>query len=217
MEDNEHSEDDGYIFSIGSKGRRPQTEIKLNGQAICVLIDSGAEVNLIDQATFGALSNRPQLEPGGRNVFPYQSDKPIHVRSQFKAVVHSNGHSTEASFKVVDGHSGNLLSFETARKLDLFATEAFQRPDNVSVIDQPNKDYVKLAKEFSDVVTDRVGLLKNHPVRFHIDKTVPSVKSVYRRHPYHMVKAIDVELDRMIGFDIIEPVNEPVIATCCRS
>ena len=147
IEGDEQSEDsdDGYIFSIGSKGRRPQTEIKINGQAVKVLIDSGAEVNLIDQATYQALIERPQLEPGGRNVFPYQSDKPIHVRGQFRTVVQSNGHSTEAKFKVVDGNSGNLLSFETARKLDLFATEAFQRPDNVATIDQTDNSYGLLA------------------------------------------------------------------------
>ena len=59
------------------------------------------------------------------------------------------------------------------------------------------------------MISDRVGTLQNYSVRLHIDKSVPPVKSAYRRQPYHMIKAIEKEINQMLLYDIIEPVDKP--------
>lgn len=46
-------------------------------------------------------------------------------------------------------------------------------------------------------------------VKLHLDPTVVPKKQPYRRLPYHLVEAVDRELDKMIEHDIIEAVTEP--------
>ena len=115
VEEQNEEEDADYIFAIGSGGQQPQVDVEIDGVTIHALIDSGAQVNLIDQATFESFSRKPTLEPAKGKLYAYQTDKPISVKGQFNATVQANGHKTEASFKVVDGRAGNLLSFATAR------------------------------------------------------------------------------------------------------
>ena len=100
-----------HIFVMGSGGHRPQIEIAIDGQTVKTLIDSGAQVNLIDQSTYDSLSTKPRLETCGGKLYAYQTDKPIPIKGQFQASVEANGHKTEARFKVVEGQAGNLLSF----------------------------------------------------------------------------------------------------------
>ena len=144
-------------LAIGSGGQQPEVDVEIDGVTIHALIDSGAQISLIDQATFESLPRKPTLEPAKGKLYAYQTDKPISVKSQFNATVHANGHKTEASFKVVDGWVGNLLSFAKARQFD------------------------------RNVINNRVGRLKEYSVRFHIDESVAPVKSPYRRKPYHMI------------------------------
>ncbi|RNA16800.1 Retrovirus-related Pol poly from transposon, partial [Brachionus plicatilis] len=173
----------------------------------------------MDTATFNTLLPKPHLEPCCNQLYAYQSDRPIPVLGQFATVVRANGHEAQAQFKVVEGQAGNLLSFDTARELDLFSTDAFRKKIELASIGPSEREerkdafdgrYEKLANGFSDVFTDRIGLLKDHPVRLHVDKSVQPLKSAYRRQPFHLVKAIDKELDRMLLHDIIEPVEGPV-------
>ena len=64
---------------------------------------------------------------------------------------------------------------ETARRLDLFSTQAFRKPVDIASVDEPEDRYKNLAKEFNDVISDRVGTLQNYSVRLQIDKSVPTV------------------------------------------
>ena len=98
-----------YIFAIVPVCQ----QLEIEGFTIHSLIDSGAQVNLIDQATFECFPRKTTLELAVGKLCPYQTEKPISLKDQFNATVQANGHKTKASFKV-DGGAGNLLSFLTA-------------------------------------------------------------------------------------------------------
>ncbi|XP_034547076.1 uncharacterized protein LOC117818348 isoform X2 [Notolabrus celidotus] len=56
---------DAYVFAVDAKetSELPQTHIKLNGNRMLVLIDSGATANCISEVNFQKLKPRPQLSP----------------------------------------------------------------------------------------------------------------------------------------------------------
>lgn len=57
-------EDRRYMFAHFSEDerRRPLMAIQVNGQAVEMLIDSGASDNIIDEGTYQGLVRRPVLE-----------------------------------------------------------------------------------------------------------------------------------------------------------
>lgn len=220
VKEDTESEEEGFVFALSSdRNKMPKIAVEIESTFVFALVDSGAQVNLIDTTSFNALKVKPQLEPCNSKLYAYQSEQPIPILGQFVTEVRANGHKALAKFKVVEGKAGNLLSFDTARDLDLFNTEVFRKKNEISTINEqgnigesPKADshYEKLVKEFDDVFSDKVGVLKDHPVRFFVDKTVQPVKSTYRRQPFHLSKAIDKEIDRMLLHEIIEPVEGPV-------
>ena len=60
--DDEDNEAD-YFFAIVPGLDRPQFDLQINGFKVKVLVDSGAQVNQIDQVTFDALNRKPRLAP----------------------------------------------------------------------------------------------------------------------------------------------------------
>ena len=129
VEQEDHSDEDDeseFVYAIGSGRGRPQVHLIINGITVLAMIDSGAQVNVIDQATYELLATVPRLSATSKRLFAYQADNPLRVRGQFRASVEANGHRTLAEFKVVDGQAGNLLGFETARLLDMFSLEIFR-------------------------------------------------------------------------------------------
>ena len=81
---------------------------------------------------------------------------------------------------------------------------------NVNVVNS-NKDsnYEWLFDKYQDLFNDKIGKLKGYQVKLHIDETIVPRKQAYRRVPYHLLKALDGELDKLIENDVIEPVVTP--------
>jgi hypothetical protein len=69
--------------------------------------------------------------------------------------------------------------------------------------------YATLMEEYGTVFTDKIGKLKGFEVKLHVDELVPPKQVPYRRTPYHLLEAVEKELDKLMKDDIIEPVTEP--------
>lgn len=65
-------------------------------------------------------------------------------------------------------------------------------------------------KRFSGVFTNKIGRIKGYKVKLHIDKSVVPVRQKYRRPPYHLMKAFEVELDFLIEEFLLEMHPGPV-------
>jgi hypothetical protein len=101
-------------------------------------------------------------------LFAYNSNEEIPTIGEFTAKVSFKQKEHTASFRVVK--SGNLLSFATARQLDLFSSALF-RPTNSSAMLQcctTTVDYyTNLMNNFKEVFNDKVGRLKDFKVKLH--------------------------------------------------
>ena len=66
-------------------------------------------------------------------------------------------------------------------------------------------------KEFeNNVLSNKIGKLKGHLVKLHIDKTVPPVAQRERRIPFALREKVNIEIEKLEKAGIIEDVtNEP--------
>ena len=196
------------IFPINacSAANGPHMNVKVDGTECKMLIDSGANDNLIDEATYEAWPKKPKLNQSRARLHAYNSTDPLKIVGEFQAAIEVAGRKLKASIKVVGGCGGCILGFETARELGLFQGELFKPKVRVAVV---SDRYSELMREFSMVFTEKVGVLKDYKVKLHIDRGVEPKQVPYRRAPYHLLEAIEKELDKLVENDIIEPVVKP--------
>jgi hypothetical protein len=88
-----------------------------------MLVDSGAEKNVVDEKTYLALQCRPKLEPSSKVKLLAFGAYQIEVVGCFSTHIEANGRICEAEIVVVRAQGENVLCLETARKLDLFEAE----------------------------------------------------------------------------------------------
>ena len=87
----EESEDDKHLEDHQSDSENPEYvltfknkklnsfSVKINGQSVKILIDSGASVNLLDKHTYDNLTPRAALKKISVKIYPYGSEKPMKV------------------------------------------------------------------------------------------------------------------------------------------
>ena len=78
----ESSSEDEYVFSTltvsaMSYQKLPKFKVMINGTPINVMADTGASVNILDEATFAKLRTKPKLSRTNEKIFPYGSNKPL--------------------------------------------------------------------------------------------------------------------------------------------
>ncbi len=77
--------DDEYAVSIG---QTEKTEIKIGGNPVDVIIDSGATVNIIDNSLWEVLKKKKvkcRSQKTDKKLFAYGSDEPLELAGVFKA------------------------------------------------------------------------------------------------------------------------------------
>ena len=93
----------GYLFTNRAFGEtnRPVFGVEMLGRSVKVLIDSGADNNIMDENTFRAFKDKVTLRRCSKAMYPYGMDKAIKVIGEFETEVRSNGKSCCAKFLVV--------------------------------------------------------------------------------------------------------------------
>ena len=192
--------DEEYVFVVSpartqTKLSVPQAQVKIHNCTIPVMIDSGAHVNILDETAYQKLSDC-KLSYTNAKIHPYGCDKPLSVKGKFSSEVTCEGSLTTATFFVVRGHYGSLLSYTTATELNLINIRVNQIKDNDSIV-------------FPEVFSEEIGKLKYFQVHLHINKDIKPVKQTHRRIPFHMRKQVEKELVRLENQGIIETVTGP--------
>ncbi len=106
----------------------PRSEIELLGNKISCLVDTGSPINVIDEKTFFSLKHLPMLEKCNTKYFGYTSDAPLQILGQFKSEVKSRGKTIQAGFIVIKGQAECLMSYTTAKELNI-----------IKMVDEPNQ------------------------------------------------------------------------------
>ena len=119
--DNSESEDmeAEHIYALrpGVKQSQPRFAVKIHGQNISVLADTGASVNVLDERDFSKLKN-VQLTPPDTRIVSYGNNN-LRVLGYFHAKAESSTASTYAKFYVIAGSGGSLLGLTTSAELKL--------------------------------------------------------------------------------------------------
>ena len=111
------------------------------------------------------------------------------IIGKFEAMVESKIVFNIETFYVVQGNSGNLLSYQSA--------------ENLQIIEKINSNTASNWKsQFPELFTG-IGTLKINPLKLHIRSDVKPIAQRHRRIPFHMRKKVENELERLEKLDNI--------------
>ena len=165
------------------------------------LIDTGATVNIVDSATFQKIVPQPALRKPSISIYPYGENAtklPVLGTAMLTIAIPSTNETITAEFHVVNGNSGNLLSWRTAEKLNLVKVTC-----HVSTNQKP-----ELIKNYESMFKG-IGEIDGVKVKLHINEKVEPKQQRHRRIPFHIRKDVEKELQRLQDLDIIEKVEGP--------
>ena len=193
-----------YIFQVRNKQQTDIT-IRVDGQPVGVLIDSGASVNIVDKKTLEELKKhiKIKLYPTKTKIFAYDSTKPIALDGIFYSNINFKDTHHLARFHVVTNlQSGCILGRHSAMELGLL-----RLTEEICLLKKQDIEISDVLKEFPSIFKG-LGKLKNIQIKFNIDKEVEPVTQHLRRVPFHVRKKVEKKLQEMIEMDVIEEVTE---------
>ena len=179
-------------------------QVQVNGKAVEMMVDTGASVNLLDEATFHRIDcGNKLLEHAHSKIYSYGSDTPLPLLGTLSTTIKSSSNSTNTQLHV-KGNTGNLLSYNTARMLGLTAISV-----NTTTVTDVNKDSPESLQEEFECLYGGIGRLRNKIVKLHVDPDITLRQQPHRWIPFHVRGDARKELERLERLDIIERVERP--------
>ncbi|XP_065066035.1 uncharacterized protein K02A2.6-like [Rhopilema esculentum] len=198
--------------------KKLETKLKINGQEVWFLIDTGASVNILDEKSFDRINatGKPvTITKSNTKIFAYGSKAPLQLLGTFEETVETSKKISLARFHVARNVKGNLLSSQTAQDLHLIKINihsvqletktATQTHSAQPTVNSPS--YVNHLLKQHKKVFKGVGNLKNFEVKLHTNPAIKPVIQAQRRIPFHIQKKVEEELKRLEEDDIIEKVE----------
>ena len=113
---------DPYAFSITEGEHSEMVTVQVGGVDLKMLIDSGANSNIIDEGTWERLKVKgvkceSQAANPGKKLYPYAFGQPLPVKGSFKCTVSVCDRSTKAEVLVIKGRGMSLLGKITVTEL----------------------------------------------------------------------------------------------------
>ena len=231
----ESSEEEDYVYTVSQETRqKTHATVKINGQDVLFLVDTGATVDIIDSTTYAKLKRKSSLRKSSTKIYAYGFQTPLPLNGQFQATLESKKRYTVSQIYVIDGTGGNLLSAKTAQDLALIqlinTISGFPEQDkqtrtnqnkthsttgetnaeiNTSVPQSKDPKIQEIINKYSTVFKGQ-GKLNNQQVKLHIRDDVKPVMQRQKRIPYHIRNDVSKELKKLEEQDIIEKVsNQP--------
>ncbi|XP_074647343.1 uncharacterized protein LOC141903171 [Tubulanus polymorphus] len=177
--------------------------LKINGQRLKMIIDTGSEQSIIGSVTYsGLLRTRFPLKPTTK-LFKAYGGNTLKCMGYFNADI-STKEKTIRKYKiyVINGDVEPLLGRKATFALDILTENTF----NVKT-ENDSDPYAELLDKYSDVF-DGTGLIKGYVHKVTVDPCVKPVSQRLWRKPYAMENLIDSEMDKMLDLDVIEKSTE---------
>ena len=109
-----------YLYAFDNKDQsRTLITAKVNDFQCKLLVDTGASVNVLDEATYNSLPFTTKLGKTSVKIYPYNSHSPVELLGKFQATVETKNRITVATFYVTKGTSGSILGCDTSHELGL--------------------------------------------------------------------------------------------------
>ena len=194
------------MFLVNSLKRTnmPSTKLKIFDSEVNFIIDTGSEVNILSGPSYMQLPLKPKLKLSDTKLttFNNQSVQPV---GYFATDISTNTARESIRFEVIDGPVPNLLSYESAVKLNLMGqikSVNFTKDFNMKSIEY-------WSNEFPEVFMNKIGELKDVEVKLQIDETIRPIQSKIRHVPFHIRDKVELAIKELIENDIIEPAEGP--------
>ena len=112
--------DDGYVFALNSDKDRPHANVKVCDIPKQIVVDTGADVNMLDIASYSKISHVVPLKPMTMKNFPYgtEEDK-LSLEGEITTTVKSQQKGTTTKFYIASTGNRPLLNYTTAKELGL--------------------------------------------------------------------------------------------------
>ena len=171
-----------YAFSINEGEQSEMITVQVGGVDLKMLIDSGANSNIVDEGTWEQLKAKgvkceSQAASPDKKLYPYASNQPLPVKGSFKCTVAVCDRSTRAEFLVIKGRGMSLLGKVTATELGVLKV-------GINIAAVTTKAH-GLKLQYPEVF-EGVGKLKDKQISLNIDPTVKPVAQPYRRIPFNL-------------------------------
>lgn len=170
-------------------------EFVVGGVKIPMIIDSGADANVITEDTW-AQANRDGLEvleysqSVDRRLIAYASTKPMEICGMFRAIICAGQNQVDAKFYIVKQGQRNLLGDKTAKQLEVLKV---------------GFDISSISSSESTCFPKMKGIVVEIP----INESIQPVQQGYRRAPIALEGKIHDKLKSLLDKDIIEKVSGP--------
>ncbi|CAH3157735.1 unnamed protein product [Porites evermanni] len=166
-------------------------QVQVNGKVVEMMIDTGASVNLLDEATFHRIDcGNKLLEHAHSKIYSYGFDTPLPLLGTPSRTITSSSNSTTTQLHVVKRNMGNLLSYNTAQKLGLITISV-----NTTTVTDVNKNSPESLQEEFECLFGGIGRLRNKIVRLHVDPDMTPRQQPHRRIPFHVRGDVEKELE----------------------
>ena len=196
-----------YAYTINYiESKKPtMCQVQVNEKSVEMMIDIGAFVNLLDEATFHQIDcGNKLLEHAHSKIYSYGSDTPLPRLGTLSTTIKSSSNSTTTQLHVVKGNMGNPLSYNTAQKLELITISV-----NTTTVTDVNKNSPESLQEEFECIFGGIGRLRNKIVKLHVDPDITPRQQPPRRIPFYVREDVEKELERLERLDIIERVEGP--------
>ena len=227
---------DAYALAVNTKSEKFNSVILVEGVKVNFLVDTGASVSILTLRTYKQLCERlkiqPKLEKAKISVHTYGSDSKennLKVLGKIQLTIETPQKISYETFYVIDTNHKNLLSGKATLELDilLFKNPVYnlQECEKVEFKSEHlinNSDFEQnihtvpeslrpLLKEFeNNVLSNKIGKLKEYLVKLNIDKNDPPIAQRERRIPLALRERLNIEIEKLEKAGIIEDVtNEP--------
>jgi hypothetical protein len=180
----------------------PLVTLSFLSSSMQFLIDTGAQVNVMDEHTYKSLRNKPPLSRARVKLHTYDQGNEIPVLGSFHTRLKCDkGYLKRVEFIVVKGFGGNLLSYSTS--VDL------------GIID-PIKQIHQIAKKIDDAIVseykrkypllfdNRVGLFTDFDVKLNINYSQEPKQQRLRPIPGHLRPLVEEQIRQMKEKGLIE-------------
>ena len=191
---------DPYAFSITEGEHSEMVTVQVGGVDLKMLIDSGANSNIIDEGTWEWLKVKgvkceSQAANPGKKLYPYASGQPLPVKVSFKCTVSVCDRSTKAEVLVIKGRGMSLLGKITATEMGVLKVGL-----NIAMVTSKADS---LKQQYPEVFKG-VGKLKNKQISLDIDPTVKPIAQPYRRIPCNLRGNIRDKTTELLDMGITE-------------
>ena len=161
-----------------------------------MMIDTGASVNVMDEATYAQIRKPTLVRQRGPRIMPYGGGTSLNVLGVCDVTIESKSAIQCHRFHVVKGAHRSLIGFSAAQELGI-----------VNIVNKISCTW----ENAHPGLTKGIGKLKDVQVKLHIDESVRPVAITNRKIPFHTRPKIDDEEQRLLQEDTIKkvPVGEP--------